>query len=52
MIAKERVKEGRKGRKKEGRNVRSGGKEDRKAEKKRRKEKRGLPLGEAGLKDI
>ena len=41
MIAKERVKEGRKGRKTEGRKT---GRQ----KKKRRKEKRGLPLGEAG----
>ena len=38
MIAKERVKEGRKGRKKEGRNLRSWGKEGRQEGRKKKKE--------------
>lgn len=46
MIAKERVKEGRKGRKKEGRNVRSGGKEGRQEGRKKKKErKKGVAPG-------
>ena len=53
MIAKERVKEGRKGRKTEGRNLRSGGKEGRQEGRKKKKErKKGVATGGSWMKDI
>lgn len=54
MIAKERVKEGRKGRKKEGRNLRSWGKEGRQEgrKKKKKERKKGVATGGSWMKDI